>query len=152
LRHGVRAVSLLQHAGCSQSNTECRICSGAPRERKTPARQRRVVGLESCHFCHDVANGDGDAYGYYPAYSYGYTYPAYSYGHAYPAYSYGYAYPAYSYGYGGYYSGYRPYYRPALYGGYRVARRVAIHRSCGLASQIATRTRSKRSGGSTCTR
>jgi hypothetical protein len=52
--------------------------------------------------------------------------PAYAY---YPAYSYGYAYPAYSYGYGGYYGGYRPYYRPALYGGYRVARRVAIHRA-----------------------
>jgi hypothetical protein len=69
------------------------------------------------------------AYAYYPAYSYGYAYPAYSYGYAYPAYSYGYAYPAYSYGYGGYYGGYRPYYRPALYGGYRVARRVAIHRA-----------------------
>ena len=69
------------------------------------------------------------AYGYYPAYSYGYGYPAYSYGYGYPAYSYGYAYPAYSYGYGGYYRGYRPYYRPALYGGYRVARRVAIHRA-----------------------
>jgi hypothetical protein len=65
------------------------------------------------------------AYGYYPAYSYGY--PAYSYGYAYPAYSYGYAYPRYAYG--GYYRGYRPYYRPALYGGYRVARRVAIHRA-----------------------
>ena len=70
------------------------------------------------------------AYAYYPAYSYGYAYPAYSYGYAYPAYSYGYAYPAYSYGYGGYYGGYRPYYRrPALYGGYRVARRVAVHRA-----------------------
>ena len=64
----------------------------------------------------------------YPAYSYGgygYGYPAYSYG--YPAYSYGgygYGYPAYSYG---------GYYRPALYGagylGYRIARRVAIHRA-----------------------
>jgi hypothetical protein len=65
------------------------------------------------------------AYGYYPAYSYGYGYPAYAYGYGYPAYSYGYAYPAYSYGYGGY----RRYYRPAFYGGYRVTRRVAIHRA-----------------------
>jgi hypothetical protein len=69
------------------------------------------------------------AYAYYPAYSYGY--PAYSYGYGYPAYSYasyGYGYPAYSYGYG--YGGYyRAYYRPAFYGGYRVARRVAIHRA-----------------------
>ena len=61
--------------------------------------------------------------------SYGYGYPAYAYGYGYPAYSYGYAYPAYSYGYGGYYGGYRPYYRSALYGGYRVARRVAIYRA-----------------------
>jgi hypothetical protein len=38
----------------------------------------------------------------------------------YPAY--GYSYPTYGYGYGGVY-------RPALYGGYRVARRVAIHRA-----------------------
>jgi hypothetical protein len=46
---------------------------------------------------------------------YGYGYPAYSYG--------GYGYPAYSYG---------GYYRPALgagYLGYRIARRVAIHRA-----------------------
>jgi hypothetical protein len=53
-------------------------------------------------------------YGYdYPTYgysSYSYGYPAYSYG------SYGYGYPAYSYGYPGYL-------------GYRVARRVAIHRA-----------------------
>src|SRR5262245_10917061 len=53
---------------------------------------------------------------------YGYGYPAYSYG--YPAYSYGgYGYPAYSYG---------GYYGPALgagYLGYRIARRVAIHRA-----------------------
>jgi hypothetical protein len=56
------------------------------------------------------AYGVGSYYGYgYPAYSYGY--PAYSYG------SYGYGYPAYGYGgYGGYL-------------GYRVARRVAIHRA-----------------------
>jgi hypothetical protein len=58
-------------------------------------------------------------YGYgYPAYSYasyGYGYPAYSY----PSYSYS-SYPAY--GYGGYYG-------RALNGGYRVARRVAIHRA-----------------------
>ena len=66
------------------------------------------------------------AHGYYPAYSYGYGYPAYSYGYAYPAYSYSYGYPAYGYGYG---YGYRPVYRPALYGGYRVARRAAIHRA-----------------------
>ena len=45
---------------------------------------------------------------------YGYGNPAYSYG------SYGYGYPAY--GYGGYY-------RPGVYGAYRVARRVAIHRA-----------------------
>ena len=78
------------------------------------------------------------AYGYgYPAYSYGYGYPGYgygypgysyaSYGYGYPAYSYasyGYGYPAYGYGYGGGY-----YRRPAVYGGYRVARRVAIHRA-----------------------
>jgi hypothetical protein len=69
----------------------------------------------------------------YPAYSYGgyggyggYGYPAYSYGgygYGYPAYSYGgygYGYPAYSYG---------GYYRPGGYLGYRIARRVAIHRA-----------------------
>jgi len=53
----------------------------------------------------------------YPAYSYGgygYGYPAYSYG------GYGYGYPAYSYG---------GYYRPGGYLGYRIARRVAIHRA-----------------------
>jgi hypothetical protein len=78
-------------------------------------------------------SADAQIYGYglysgygYPAYSYGgYGYPAYSYGgYGYPAYSYGgYGYPAYSYG---------GYYRPALYGGYlgyRIARRVAIHRA-----------------------
>jgi hypothetical protein len=81
-----------------------------------------------------VDSADAQVYGYgYPTYSYGY--PAYSYGgygyryggNYYPAYSYGgygYGYPAYSYG---------GYYRPALYGagylGYRVARRVAIHRA-----------------------
>ena len=66
--------------------------------------------------------------------------PAYAY---YPAYSYGYAYPAYPYGYASQLS-HSPmptslfvwlwrllcrlpaYYRPALYGGYRVARRSAI--------------------------
>jgi len=56
----------------------------------------------------------------YPAYSYGgyggYGYPAYSYG----GYGYGYGYPAYSYG---------GYYRPGGYLGYRIARRVAIHRA-----------------------
>ena len=41
--------------------------------------------------------------------------------YGYPASSYSYSYPAY--GYGGY--GYGGVYRPALYGGYRVARRVA---------------------------
>ena len=58
----------------------------------------------------------------------GYGYPAYSYGgyggyggYGYPAYSYGgYGYPAYSYG---------GYYRPGGYLGYRIARRVAIHRA-----------------------
>jgi hypothetical protein len=55
----------------------------------------------------------------YPASSYSYSYPAYGYGYGYPAYG---SYPAYGYGYGGVY-------RPALYGGYRVARRVAIHRA-----------------------
>jgi len=44
----------------------------------------------------------------------GYGYPAYSYG------GYGYGYPAYSYG---------GYYRPGGYLGYRIARRVAIHRA-----------------------
>jgi hypothetical protein len=51
------------------------------------------------------------------AISYGcYGYPAYGYG------GYGYGYPVYSYG---------GYYRPALGGylGYRIARRVAIHRA-----------------------
>lgn len=56
-----------------------------------------------------------------------YGYGGYGYGYGYPAYSYGYGYPAYGYGYGGGY--YRPAYRPAVYGGYRVARRVAIHRA-----------------------
>ena len=63
-----------------------------------------------------VDSADAQVYGYgYPAYSYGY--PAYSYG------GYGYGYPAYSYG---------GYYGPALgagYLGYRIARRVAIHRA-----------------------
>jgi hypothetical protein len=56
--------------------------------------------------------GYGLGYGYgSPTYGYSsYSYPAYSYG------SYGYGYPAYSYGYPGYL-------------GYRVARRVAIHRA-----------------------
>jgi hypothetical protein len=58
----------------------------------------------------------------YPASSYSYSYPAYGYGYGYPAYGYGYSYPAYGYGSGGVY-------RPALHGGYRVARRVAIHRA-----------------------
>ena len=63
----------------------------------------------------------GVGYGVYS----GYGYPAYSYSGfpvGYPAYNYGYSYPTYGYGYGGVY-------RPALYGGYRVARRVAIHRA-----------------------
>jgi len=58
----------------------------------------------------------GGVTGYGLGYS-GYGYPTYgysSYGYGYPAYSYGY--PAYSYGYPGYL-------------GYRVARRVAIHRA-----------------------
>ena len=59
----------------------------------------------------------------YPASSYNYSYPAYSYG------GYGYGYPAYGYGYPAYGYGYGGVYRPALYGGYRVARRVAIHRA-----------------------
>jgi len=64
--------------------------------------------------------GLGSYYGYgNPAYSY--SYPAYSYG--YPAYSYG----SYGYGYPAY--GYGGYYRPGVYGAYRVARRVAIHRA-----------------------
>jgi hypothetical protein len=67
-----------------------------------------------------VDSADAQIYGY-GLYS-GYGYPAYSYGgYGYPAYSYGY--PAYSYG---------GYYRPGLYGGYlgyRIARRVAIHRA-----------------------
>ena len=58
-----------------------------------------------------VGYGLYSSYGY-PASSYSYSYPAYGYG------GYGYGYPAYGYGYGGVY-------RPALYGGYRVARRVA---------------------------
>ena len=60
------------------------------------------------------------AYGGYGGYG-GYGYPAYSYsGYGYPTYSYGgYGYPAYSYG---------GYYRPG-YLGYRIARRVAIHRA-----------------------
>jgi hypothetical protein len=49
--------------------------------------------------------------------------------HYYPAYGY----PAYSYGYPSYYGGYyRPYYSAYAYRpyvGYRVARRVAIHRA-----------------------
>ena len=67
-----------------------------------------------------VDSADAQIYGY-GLYS-GYGYPAYSYG----GYGYRYGgnyYPAYSYG---------GYYRPALYGGYlgyRVARRVAIHRA-----------------------
>jgi trehalose/maltose hydrolase-like predicted phosphorylase len=59
LRCAGEPVSLLQHARCTIAH-ECRIRSGAPRERKTPERQRRAVALASCHFCHDVANGDGD--------------------------------------------------------------------------------------------
>ena len=61
----------------------------------------------------------------YPASSYSYSYPTYGYGgygYGYPAYGYGYSSPAYGYGSGGVY-------RPALYGGYRVARRAAIHRA-----------------------
>jgi hypothetical protein len=64
----------------------------------------------------------------YPASSYSYSYPASGYGgyggygYGNPAYGYGYSSPAYGYGYGGVY-------RPALYGGYRVARRAAIHRA-----------------------
>ncbi len=53
------------------------------------------------------------AYGYYPAYVYGYGYPPYTYGYAYPSYGYGGYYPYRAY-YGGYY---QPYY------GYRIARR-----------------------------
>jgi hypothetical protein len=54
----------------------------------------------------------------YPTYGYSsYGYPAYSYG------SYGYGSPAFSYGYPGYSYGYPGYL------GYRVARRVAIHRA-----------------------
>jgi hypothetical protein len=64
------------------------------------------------------AGAAGLGYGLYS----GYGYPASSYSYSYPAYGYGYGYPAYGYGYGGVY-------RPALYGGYRVARRVAIHRA-----------------------
>jgi hypothetical protein len=64
------------------------------------------------------AGAAGLGYGLYS----GYGYPASSYSYSYPAYGYGYGYPAYGYGYGGVY-------RPALYGGYRVARQVAIHRA-----------------------
>ncbi len=64
----------------------------------------------------------GYGYGYPAYYGYGYGYPAYSYSYGYPAYSYGYGYPAYRYGY-------RRFYSPRFYGGYRVARRVAIHRA-----------------------
>jgi hypothetical protein len=84
-----------------------------------------------------AAVGVGSYYGAsgYPAYSYGrYGSPSYGSYYAsagYPGYSYGsYGYP--SYGYGSYYAsgypgyGYGGYYRP---GGYRVARRVAIHRA-----------------------
>jgi hypothetical protein len=70
--------------------------------------------------------GYGSYSGYgYPASSYSYSYPASGYGgygYGSPAYGYGYSSPAYGYGYGGVY-------RPALYGGYRVARRAAIHRA-----------------------
>jgi hypothetical protein len=71
-----------------------------------------------------VGYGLYSGYGY-PGYSSSYSYPAYSYGgygYGSPAYGYGYSSPAYGYGYGGLY-------RPALYGGYRVARRVAINRA-----------------------
>jgi hypothetical protein len=75
-----------------------------------------------------VDSANAQIYGYYggygyPAYTRGYGYPAYGY----PAYSYGsygYGYPAY--GYGGY--GY-PAYSYGGYLGYRIARRVAIHRA-----------------------
>ena len=73
------------------------------------------------------AGAAGLGYGLYS----GYGYPASSY-NSYPAYSYGgygYGYPAYGYGYPAYGYGYGGVYRPALYGGYRVARRVAIHRA-----------------------
>jgi hypothetical protein len=73
-----------------------------------------------------LSSAGAQVYGYgYGSYS-GYGYPAYGYGgYGYPGYSYsgyGYGYPAYSYG---------GYYRPALGGylGYRIARRVAIHRA-----------------------
>jgi hypothetical protein len=74
--------------------------------------------------------GYGSYYGGYgyPGYGYGYsayapTAPSYGTGYGYgyggygyPAYSYGYGYPSYGYGLG-------------TYAGYRVARRVAIHRA-----------------------
>ena len=81
------------------------------------------------------AQYSGIGFGLFPGhggYGYGgYGYPAYGGygGYGYPAYSYGgYGYPAYSYG--GYGYGY-PYggYRPGAYLGYRIARRVAIHRA-----------------------
>src|SRR5262249_31855288 len=81
-----------------------------------------------------VDSADAQVYGPYGYLTYSYGYPAYSYGsYGYPTYSYGY--PAYSYGGYGYgypaYS-YGGYYGPALgagYLGYRIARRVAIHRA-----------------------
>ena len=100
----------------------------------------RWLGAGLVHWCRAIASGLR-LWLWLPCLLYGYGYPAYSYGYGYPAYSYasyGYGYPAYSYGYGGgyyrpiyrsaySYGGYRP--RPAVYGGYRVARRVAIHRA-----------------------
>lgn len=61
------------------------------------------------------------------AYYGGYGYPSYSYS-SYPSYGGGYGYPGYSYSYPSY-SGYSGLYRPGFYGGYRVARRAAIHRA-----------------------
>jgi hypothetical protein len=75
--------------------------------------------------------GYGYGYGYsysngYPSYSSGYGTSYSNYGY-YPSYGYrGYSYPNYGYSYP---ASYGSYYRSGLYGGYRVARRVAIHRA-----------------------
>ena len=73
---------------------------------------------------HPSAPSYGTSYGYGSYYG-GSRYPSYSYaGYGDPSYGYGYSYP--SYGYGSYYSP-----------GYRVARRVAIHRVRWCAAHLA---------------
>ena len=108
----------------SLDSAEARI--GRPLTATSIAGVNRRVNRRAYRRAAGYAGAAGVGYGLYS----GYGYPSSSYSYSYPAYSYGsYGYGSPAYGVGPYSYGYGGAYRPALYGGYRVARRAAIHRA-----------------------